>query len=104
MLPDFTDDERYLIGSVKSEKAWTNSYMWTYLFCSLVVAGIAAYFENTPLMLAAFLVLCGFRIYEEKQQFKWLPQWRSIIRKFENAIQSKEPSPDNKQSEVEPQP
>lgn len=38
-----------------------------------------------PMMLAAFVMVCGFRIYEERFQNKWMPLWRSIISKYESA-------------------
>ena len=86
-LPDFTDDERYLINCAKSTaaNAQTNSYMWGYLVGGAVLAGFGAYQSSVPMMLAAFVIVCGFRIYEELFQSKWLPLWRSIIAKYEAA-------------------
>lgn len=86
-LPDFTDDERYLIDCVKSPNAsgGSSSYMWGYLIGGSVIAGFAAYHDNIPMMLVAFVMVCGFRIYEERFQNKWTPLWRSIISKYESA-------------------
>lgn len=86
-LPDFSDDERYLINCAKSTAAngQTNSYMWGYLVGGAVLAGFGAYHNSVPMMLAAFGFVCGSRIYEEIFQSKWLPMWRSIIAKYETA-------------------
>lgn len=35
------------------------------------------------MMLAAFVIVVGFRIYEEMFQSKWLPLWPFIISKYE---------------------
>ncbi len=51
-----------------------------------LIAGFAAYCENVLMMLAAFVIVCGFRLYEERFQSRWLPLWQSIIEKYENAI------------------
>ena len=84
-LPDFTDDEQYLINCVKSPGATqqSNSYMWGYLIGGALIAGFAAYCQNIPMMLAAFIVVFGFRTYEERFQSKWTPLWKSIIEKYE---------------------
>jgi len=84
-LPDFTDDERYLINYVKSPNASDGaiSYVWGYLLGGAALSGFGAYYGSIPMMLTAFVVICGFRIYEERFQTKWTPLWRSIIVKFE---------------------
>jgi hypothetical protein len=86
-LPDFTSDEQYLINSIRSPKASSNSssYMWGYVIGGALIAVFAAYYENVLMMLAAFVVVCGFRVYEEHFQLKWMPLWRSIIEKYEAA-------------------
>lgn len=86
-LPEFTDDERYLINCAKSTaaNAQTNSYMWGYVIAASILAGIGAYQSSIPLLVSAFAVVIGFRIYEEFYQNKWLPLWRSIIAKYEAA-------------------
>ena len=86
-LPDFTDDERYLINCAKSTAATshTNSHMWGYVVASSFLAGFGAYHSNIPMLLSAVAVVIGFRIYEELFQSKWLPLWRSIIAKYEAA-------------------
>ena len=86
-LPDFTDDEQFLINCVKSPSATqqSNSYMWGYVIGGVLVAGFAAYYQSVPMMLAAFAVVCGFRIYEDRFQSKWTPLWKSIIEKYESA-------------------
>lgn len=96
-LPDFTPDERYLINAVKSPGAagsW-NSYMWGYVIGGAIMAGFAAYHESIPMLLTAFAVVCGFRIYEERCQARWLPLWRSIIEKYEAAALDEQDSADS---------
>jgi hypothetical protein len=85
-MPQFTDEERYLINYVRAEKTASNSYMFTYLVSGLVLAGFGAYTGSTTMMMSAFLVVCGFRVYEEMHGSKWTPVWRSIILKYEQAI------------------
>jgi len=84
-LPNFTDDEQYLINCAKSTKVNGQSYMWGYLVAGAALVGFGAYHDSVPMMLCAFAVVCGFRIYEEIFQSKWLPLWRSIIAKYEAA-------------------
>ncbi|MEM1071157.1 MAG: hypothetical protein AAGI63_19785 [Planctomycetota bacterium] len=94
-LPDFNADEQYLINCIKSPNASANSgsSMWGYIVGSALVAGVAAYHENTLIMLAAFLIVCGSRIYEERFQSRWMPHWRSIIEKYESASNAIAPEP-----------
>ena len=56
-----------------------------YVITGALLAGFAANFESIPMMLSAFVVVCGFRIYEERFQTKWVPMWQSIIAKYEAA-------------------
>ena len=96
-LPDFTNDELYLFNSIKSQKASgsSNPFMWSYVISGVAIAGFAAYYGNVLVMLSAFVVVCGFRIYEERYQAKWTPLWRSIFEKYEAACAGKsEPRPD----------
>ncbi len=86
-LPDFTNDELYLVNCIKSPKtsASYNAFMWGYIVGAGLLAGLAAYCENAKMMLAAFIIVCSFRVYEERIQTKWMPLWRSIIEKYEAA-------------------
>ncbi len=85
-IPDFTDNEKYLINHLKSSMATTwNSYMWGYLIGGALVAGYAAYHRDINMMLVAVLIICGFRVYEEYHQRRWTPVWRSILEKYEQA-------------------
>lgn len=88
LLPVFTDDEQFLINCVKSPSATqqSNFYMWGYVIGGVLVAGFAAYYQSVPMMLAAFAVVSGFRIYEDRFQSKWTPLWKSIIEKYESAV------------------
>ena len=49
--------------------------------CSFALA-----YDSLALMASGFAVVCGFRIYEEVLQNRWLPFWRSILAKYEAAI------------------
>lgn len=86
-IPDFTDDERFLINYVKSPLACASasSYMWGYIIGGALMAGFSAWYENAFLMLAAFVVVCGFRVYEERFRSQYVRLWRSIIEKYEVA-------------------
>ena len=59
--------------------------MWGYVVAGSVLAAFGAYQSSIPMLLSAFVVAIGFRIYEELFQSKWLPIWRSIIAKYEAA-------------------
>ena len=87
-IPDFTPDEQYLIDSLKSPGATrgSSSQMWGYVISGAIIAAFAAYYASVPMMLCAFAVVCGFRIYEERYQRKWMPIWRSLIEKYEAAV------------------
>jgi len=91
-LPDFNADERYMINAVKSNTGMSNAYMWGYLIAGLLMGGFGVYHNSVPLMACAFLVVCGFRLYEEWYQRKWLPIWRSIIDKYEASATGREHS------------
>lgn len=86
-LPNFTSDEQYLINCVKSPtaSASASTFMWGYIVTGALIAGFSAWHENLLMMLSAFIVVCGFRVYEERFQSKWTPLWKSIIEKFETA-------------------
>lgn len=86
-MPKFTDDEQYLVNSLRSPEAdKPNNFMWGYLGVGLLFAGFAAYHENPWMMLCAFGLVCCCRVYEDRFQSKWNPLFRSIILKYEQAI------------------
>ena len=89
-LPEFTDDELLVISYIKSQKASSrfNSYMWGYLTGAGLLAGVAVYHSNIVAMFAAVVVVCVFRIYEERLQLKWMPTWQSVIAKYESALET----------------
>jgi hypothetical protein len=98
--PHFTADEQYLIHSAKAPSVLraSNTYMWTYLASSCILAGFAAYHGLVPMMLSAFIVLCGFRIYEESYTRKWEAVTRTVLMKYEAAVLDlpyQEPKPEN---------
>lgn len=93
--PVFTYDETYLINAVRStmSSAVSNYPMLAYLLSSLAIAIMAAHYGSIPGMFVAFIVLCGMRIYEEHVTAKWTAIWRSILDKYEAALQENETSP-----------
>lgn len=86
-MPNFTPDEQYLIDAVKSPGASSgaSAYMWAYILGGGLVAAFAAYHQSILMLGAALVAVVGFRLYEERVQAKWLPLWRSIIAKYEDA-------------------
>ncbi len=87
-IPEFTPDEQLLINSVKSPKnmASLNSYMLAYILSGIILGAFGVYYESVPMMGATIVVLCGIRIYEEWWTSKWMPLWRSVIDKYEDAV------------------
>ena len=95
-LPEFTPDEAYLINCIKSSRGarFANPYMWSYLIGGAIIAGFAATYDSFPMLLSAFVVVIGFRVYEERFQAKWLPQWQAIIAKYEVAADANDGTSD----------
>ena len=85
-MPNFTNEEQYLIDSAKVDKGGLNTFMWGYMASGLLLAGFAGFYGNTLMMASAFVVICGFRIYEERHQSRWSPVFLAIINKYEAAI------------------
>jgi len=87
-LPEFTDEEQYLISFWKSESATTqtNTQMWGYLLCAAAVAVFGFYYKDPVMSLLAFVLVFGFRVHEEYSQKKWAKPLRSIILKYEAAF------------------
>ena len=92
--PQFTDDEEYLIraGLAPTVYAQSNAFMWGYVLSGVALAGFATYSQSFPLLLSAFAVVCGFRLYEERYHAKWAPLWRSILGKYEAALRETDQS------------
>lgn len=74
------------VKALESTTLWLNTFMWGYLFGGALLAGFGAYHEHVPMMLTALAVVCGIRIYEEWLHQKGMPLWRSIISKYEAAL------------------
>jgi hypothetical protein len=86
-LPNFTADEKYLINYMKSRAVrYASGYMFGYVAGGLLLCGFAVYYDSIALMVSAFLVVCGFRLYEEWYQHKYMPVWRSVLQKYESAV------------------
>ena len=87
--PDFSPDEQYLLSYAKSAEGsrTLNPYMWSYLIGGSALFGFSAYNLSIAFMVIAFGLVVGFRLYEERYYFRWTPIWRSIIAKFEAALE-----------------
>lgn len=94
--PQFTDDELYVIKYTQSATAATtaNSYMWGYVLGGAALAAFAAYYQSVPMLLSAFVVVCGFRLYEDRLQLRWVPVWQSILHKYEAALEASDSATD----------
>jgi hypothetical protein len=84
--PAFTREEEYLISLLRGDIQESSAFMWSYLLPGLALAGFAAVYDSVWMVLSAFVVVCGFRVYEESFAKKWKPTYRSIILKYEEAI------------------
>ena len=85
--PQFTPEEQYLVDISKSPSATRDrTYMWTYLASGILLAAFATYHGSMGMMLAAFIVVCGFRIYEDWYQRRWEEPLRTLIQKYEAAF------------------
>ncbi len=95
--PEFTPDEQYLVDQLKAPIASRGSaaFMWSYVFCTTLVAGCGAYYDNVVIIFIAFIVLVAFRIYEEYCQKQWEPYWRNIIEKYEAGLDDTRDSQDH---------
>ena len=85
-MPTFTREEEYLVAAIRSESKGMQAFMWSYVLSGLALAGFAAFYGNVWMMFSAFVVVCGFRVYEEWWQEKWKPIFRSIILKYDEAV------------------
>lgn len=87
--PNFTSEELYLINGIKAKDTGASSfYMWHYLIGGFVMAMLGIAQDNGLLILCALALVAGYRIYEERHYRKYIPAWRSIIDKYETAIDS----------------
>lgn len=86
--PKFTAQEQYLINYMRSADAAGRSrgYSLGYVVVACVVAGYGALNDSIPMVVIGFLVVVGFRVYEEWYQSRWSPVWRSIFNKYEAAL------------------
>ncbi len=83
--PEFTPDEQFLVDHLKASNPSRGSeaYMWSYVFCTTLLAGCGAYYDNVVIIFIAFIVLVAFRLYEAYSQRHWDPHWQNIIEKYE---------------------
>lgn len=86
--PDFTPDEQYLVNYAKSPTARRNAgaFTWGYVMGGIALGCCGAYYKSVELMVVAFALVIGFRIYEERYQRRWDPVFRSLIAKYEAAL------------------
>jgi hypothetical protein len=85
-LPDFSAEEKYAINAVRSNAESSNPMMWSCRIGGLLLGGFGVYHNSIRMIVCAFFLVCGFRLYEEWYQRRWLPIWRSVINKYEVAI------------------
>lgn len=91
-LPEFTPDEQFFISYIKSPRAssiW-NSPMWAYSIGGLGCCAYGALYQQVSFMVVAFVLVVGFRIFEQFQEMKWPPICRSIIEKYEAAADERD--------------
>src|SRR5688500_4878711 len=86
----FNADEQYLINYIQSQSAsrW-NPFMLGYLLPAIVLCLFGAYNSNFALIVCAFVMMCGFRLYEEHHQRKWAAILKSIVEKYEAALRDR---------------
>jgi hypothetical protein len=95
--PDFTDDERYLIASARYSPQMVGSpTTWGYLIPSCILFTYAVYNQSFNAMIAAFLVIGAFRLWDIAYEHRWSKVWGSIIRKYDAALAMNEATPANK--------
>jgi len=87
--PEFTTYEEYLIASVKTveSSAGAASYGFTYLLMGAALFFAGVYQDSIPMMIAGFGIVAVGRLYEEHWYRKQAPTWRSIIQKYEAAVE-----------------
>ena len=88
--PEFTVEEQYLINYMRSgrgDSPW-NPYTLGYSLSATILAGFGIYTDSLAMLVWALLLVCGFRVYEDIHQSRGQRTWRSILDKYEAAIQS----------------
>lgn len=86
-FPEFTDEEQYVVSFYKSQQptgvlsALSNDL--PYLVPNLIIAGLGVYFESIAVLVAAFIVLVGFKAREAYYQPRYHEITRSILFKYE---------------------
>lgn len=88
-MPEFTPEEQYLIQYLRSPGTSKSlfSQMIAYIAGAITLAAFGIYHSDVAIISAAVVLLVGLRIYEGVIQSKWLPVWRSLISKFESALE-----------------
>ncbi len=84
--PQFSNEEQYLINSLRMGKGGNIAYDLGYLIPSFVLGGCGIYWNHPFPIFAAFGAIAAFKVWEWSQQSKWAPLWKSIIDKYEDAL------------------
>jgi len=88
--PDFTPKEQYLLSVYRLPLGrwllFRDGRMWGYVLFGALMCGFGAVFQSIVMMVIGFIVVCGFRIYDEWESSRWSPVLRSIIIKYDAAV------------------
>jgi hypothetical protein len=86
--PKFTPEEQFIVSYIKSDKHGNNWAALIGFFVPCIAMGLAGLLFEVPGLLAiSLLLVCGFRFHEEWRQSRFLAVWRSIISKYEAALE-----------------
>lgn len=86
--PEFTAEEQYVISFVQQDKTGTwHPYVVSQFVLGVALAAMAVYVNSLYLAVCGICILVGYRIYEDRYQSRWTPVWRSIIEKYETALE-----------------
>ncbi|HYW81457.1 MAG TPA: hypothetical protein VE890_17865 [Thermoguttaceae bacterium] len=88
--PDFTPEEQYLISSAKTAAGAGLLFDLAYLLPSVLLAGFGVYTDEIGVVVVAFAVLVGFKVFERSHARKWDPVWKRIFQKYDEAIEGKD--------------
>jgi hypothetical protein len=85
-IPTFTPDEKCLIDAIRGDRTQSFSDVLVYSLAGMALAAFGVFYDSVWMMLSAFVILCGYRVWEEWRQARWRPILRSIVLKYDQAI------------------
>jgi len=86
--PSITPEEQYLISSAKTAGESGLLFDLAYLLPSVLLAGFGVDSDAIGVVLVAFAILVGFKVFERCHSRKWDPVWKSVLQKYEEAVES----------------